>query len=396
MHRDPRRFRPDALTLFVAAALAAAGCDRAAPPAAPPPAVTVAQPSTEAVTKHLEFTGNTTAVDAVTLVARVEGYLEGIHFTDGALVKKGDLLFTIQKDQYVAQLEQATAQVAAEKAAVFHAETELQRYRKLAAEDSAPETQVDKWQYQKDSSLAAMHSAEAQVILAKLNVSYTRVTAPFDGRMGRHLIDVGNLVGAPGQPSNLAQIDRIDPLYVYFTIDERDLLRIRAQRERDRLTGSSDVIPARFGLMEEEGYPHEGRLDYASLSVAPRTGTLEVRGIFPNPDGVLPGLFVRVQVAAGSAHESLLVPGDAIGFDQQGEYLLVVGQDDVVARRAVETGEQVGEQIVVTSGLEPSDRVVVAGLARAIPGRKVTPQPAARTPGTTPPPPTPPAAPAPH
>jgi RND family efflux transporter MFP subunit len=340
-------------------------------------------PVKQVVTRHMEFTGNTVALDAVTLVARVEGYLEGIHFTDGALVKKGDLLFTIQEDQYVAQLEQAVAQVAAEKAAVFHAETELRRYRKLAAEDSAPETQVDRWQFEKDSSLASMHAAEAQVIIAKLNLSYTRVTAPFDGRMGRHLIDAGNLVGGPGQPSNLAQIDRIDPLYVYFTIDERELLRIREQRARDRLTGAADVIPARFGLMNEDGFPHEGRLDFASLSVAPRTGTLEVRGVFPNPDGILPGLFVRVQVAGGVGHEAILVPGDALGFDQQGEYVLVVGRDDVVARRAVETGEQVGEQVVVRSGLEPSDRVVVAGLARAIPGRKVTPQTAPATPPAT-------------
>jgi len=284
----------------------------------------------------MEFTGNTAAVDAVTLVARVEGYLEGIHFTDGALVKKGDLLFSIQKD----------------------------------------------------SSLASMHAAEAQVALAKLNVSYTRVTAPFDGSIGRHMIDVGNLVGGTGQPQTLATIDRIDPLYVYFTIDERDLLRIKAQRDRDRLAGTSDVIPARFGLMEEEGFPHEGRLDYASLSVAPRTGTLAVRGIFPNPEGIFPGLFVRVQVSADTSRQALVIPADALAFDQQGEYVLVVGQDDVVARRAIKTGEQVGEQIVVTSGLEQSDRVVVAGLQRAIPGRKVTPQtappPAAKPPASPP------------
>jgi len=392
MRRDRRAFPWVALPLV--AALVASGCDKAAPPAPPPPAVTVAQPVKQAVTRHMEFTGNTVATDAVTLVARVEGYLEAIHFTDGALVKKGDLLFSIQQDQYKAQLEQAVAQVAAEKAAVFHAETELRRYKKLAAEDSAPETQVDRWEFEKDSSLASLHAAEAQVIIAKLNLSYTSVTAPFEGRMGRHLIDVGNLVGGAGQPSNLAQINRIDPLYVYFNIDERDVLRIKEQEARDRLTGTSDVIPARFGLMNEDGFPHEGRLDYASLSIAPRTGTLEVRGIFPNPDGILPGLFVRVQVAAGSSHEALTVPAEALGFDQQGEYLLVVGPDDVVTRRAVETGEQVGERMVVTNGIALTDRIVVAGLARAIPGRKVTPQTAApkAAPAPTPPATSPPAA----
>lgn len=380
MLRARIRFRP---LLLVAAAALGAGCRDSAPPAPPPPTVTVAQPSSQSVTTHLNFTGNTAAYDSVTLVARVEGYLDGIHFADGATVKQGDLLFTIQRDQYAAQLEQANAQVAAQKAAVFHAETELKRYKLLASQDSAPQTQVDRWEFEKDSSIAQLHAAEAQVILAKLNLGYTRVTAPFDGRMGRHLIDVGNLVGGAGKPASLAQIDRIDPLYVYFTIDERDLLRIRAQRRAEKNAGAPDTIPAAFGLLDEEGYPHEGHIDFASLTVAARTGTLEVRAIFPNPDGVLPGLFVRLQVPAAPAADALLIPGDALGFDQQGEYVLVVGDDDVVARRPVETGEQVGEQIVVKSGLQPSDRVVVAGLARAIPGRKVTPETAGATTTTT-------------
>lgn len=370
------------LALAAAAALAATGCGDATPPAPAPPAVTVARPSSQSVTTWLEFTGNTAAYDSVTLVARVEGWLEGIHVADGATVKRGDLLFTIQRDQYAAQLEQAKAQVAAQKAAVFHAETELKRYKLLASQDSAPETQVDRWQFERDSSLAQLHAAEAQVILAQLNLDYTRVTAPFDGRMGRHLVDVGNLVGGPGKPATLSQIDRIDPLYVYFTVDERDLLRIRAQR-RAQNAGPTDTIPAAFGLLDEDGYPHEGHVDFASLSVAPRTGTLEVRAVFPNPDGVLPGLFVRLRVPAAPAADALVVPGDAIGFDQQGEYVLVVGDDDVVARRAVETGEQIGEAIVVTKGLEASDRVVVAGLTRAIPGRTVTPQPEGATTATT-------------
>jgi RND family efflux transporter MFP subunit len=375
MPRARIRFRPLApiAVVVAAAALGAAACGGGAPPAPPPPTVTVAQPTSQSVTAHLEFTGTTAAYDSVTLVARVEGYLEGIHFADGATVKKGDLLFTIQRDQYAAQLEQAKAQVAAQKAAVFHAETELKRYKLLASQDSAPQTQVDRWAFERDSSLAQLHAAEAQVVLAQLNLDYTRVTAPFDGRMGRHLIDVGNLVGGAGKPASLAQIDRIDPLYVYFTVNERDLLRIRAER-RAQHAGPADTIPAAFGLLDEDGWPHEGHVDFASLNVAPRTGTLEVRAVFPNPDGILPGLFVRLRVPAAPAADALLVPGDAIGFDQQGEYVLVVGDDDVVTRRAIETGEQVGDQLVVKSGLQPSDRVVVAGLARAIPGRKVTPQ----------------------
>jgi RND family efflux transporter MFP subunit len=344
-------------------------------PAASPPSVTVATPSKEAVARALEFTGNTAASNSVTLVARVEGFLEKIHFTDGARVKKGDLLFTIQQSQYRAQLQQALAQVAAQKAALTHAKTELARYTDLVKEDSAPQTQVDRWQYERDSAAAALLAAQAQVELAELNLGYTEVRAPFDGRMGRHLVDPGNLVGGVGQPSNLAQIDQTDPLYVYFTVDEHDVLQIRAQhRTVAPGTIAASEIPAAFGTLDEEGYPHQGHLDFASLGLAPTTGTLQVRGIFRNPGTqVLPGLFVRVRIPVGAPQESLVIPGEAIAFDQQGEYVLVVGADDVVERRRVETGMQVGERYVIESGLSAGDRIVIEGLSRAVPGRKVTP-----------------------
>jgi RND family efflux transporter MFP subunit len=354
------------------------GCHREPAPAAAPPQVTVAHPTQEMVADDLVFTGNTAPIDAVTLVARVEGYLETIHFTDGATVKKGDLLFTIQQDQYKAQLEQAQAAVAAQRAALVHAETELQRYSDLVKVDSAPQTQVDRWQYERDSALAALHSAEGQVVLAKLNLDYTQVRAPFDGRMGRHLIDVGNLVGGPGQPSTLAEIQRIDPLYVYFTIDERALLRLREQHHAQRAGALAGArIPAAFGLLDETDFPHAGELDFASLGVAPRTGTLQVRAVFPNPEpAVLPGLFARVRIPTDKPRPALTMPGDAIAFDQQGQYVLVVNDANVVERRAITTGAQVGERYVVESGLQLGDRVIVEGLARAIPGRVVQPEPA--------------------
>lgn len=375
--------RAIALALAVGAP-AAAGCGRnGGAPAPAPPAVTVAQAVRQPVTDYLEYTGNTAASDSVTLVARVEGYLEAVHVADGARVRKGDLLFTIQPDQYRAQLQQAAAQVAAQQAAVRHASTELARYTALVKKDSAPQTQVDRWEYERDSSLAALHAAEAQVELAKLNLSYTRVTAPFDGRMGRHLVDPGNVVGGLGQPTSLGQIDRIDPLYVYFTIDERDLLRLTTEHRQQRVRPlASAAIPAAFGLLDEDGYPHQGELDFASLGVAPRTGTLEVRAIFPNPDpGVLPGLFARVRIPSDQPHEALVVPGEAINFDQQGEYVLVVNEANTVERRPITTGAQVGDGYVVTQGLQGDEWIIVAGLARAIPGRKVSPD---RTPGASP------------
>jgi len=365
------------MLLAVAVTSLAAGCKTAGPPAAPPPAVTVAGPLSQRVADYLDFTGNTVATNSVTLVARVEGYLESVHFKDGARVAKGDLLFTIQQDQYKAQLKEAEAQVLAQKASLSHATTELARYTALVKQDAATQTQVDQWKYEKEAATAGLLAAEAQVELAKLNLNYTLVRAPFEGRAGRHLVDPGTLVGSPGQQTSLVEIDQIDPVYVYFTVDERDLLRIMA-RHRASATEplTQETIPFSFGLLDEDGHPHEGRLDFASISVAPTTGTLQVRGTAVNKDlAVLPGLFVRVRVPALQQRDALTVPGDAISFDQQGEYVLVVNDKNVVERRAVKTGQQVGDSLVVDDGLRAEDRVIVEGVLQAIPGRVVSPHP---------------------
>jgi len=371
------RLRYKTIWVLISVTLAGLGC-RANPGSSSSVSatVTVSKPVIQSVTEYLNFTGNTAASDSVTLVARVEGYLEKIHFKDGAPVKTGDLLFTIQQDQYKAQLQQANAQVAAQQAALAHAKEELARYTGLFKEEAAPETQVDHWRYERDSAAAALLAAQAQVELAKLNLGYTQVKAPFDGRIGRHLVDPGNVVGAAGVRTSLADIDRIDPLYVYFTINERDLLRVIEHRKQTAAPPIAERrIPVFFGLSNEEGYPHEGRLDFASISVAPTTGTLQARGIFPNLDrSVLPGLFVRVRVPALEKKAALLVPGDVVSFDQQGEYVLVVNDKNIVERRGVKTGSQIGAMLIIGEGLKPDDRVIVEGILQAIPGRVVKPQ----------------------
>jgi RND family efflux transporter MFP subunit len=335
----------------------------------------VAHPLAEKVSDYIDFTGNTAAIDSVALVARVEGYLEKIHFKDGAIVKTGDLLFTIQQSQYKAELAQAEAQVAASKAALWHATTEYARYGALLKKGAAAATEVDHWHYERDSSAASLASAQAQVILAKLNLGYTEVRAPFDGKIGRHLVDPGNLVGTAGQQTTLAEINRINPIYVYFTINENDLLQIVQETPKASYGALNDVIvPAYYGLANEEGFPRRGRLDFASISVAPTTGTLQVRAIFPNDElDVLPGLFARVRVKALQKRDALLVPGDAVSFDQQGEYVLVVDDKNVVQRKSVKTGLQMGDNLVIQQGLAPDDWVIVDGLMQAIPGREVNP-----------------------
>jgi RND family efflux transporter MFP subunit len=344
---------------------------KAQPP--PPPKVTVAQPSHQTVTDYLELTGNTQAVYTVQLVARVAGYLEQVLFQDGQLVKKGQPLFVIQRNTYEDNLRRAEASIAQYRAQLQYAESQFDRYSSLIRDNAIAQADVDNWRYQRDLAQANLRSAETQRDLAKLDLDYTQVTAPFDGRMDRRQVDPGNLVGSGGS-TVLASINQIDPIYVYFNISDQDLARLR--KRTPAIPGSSDSRkwPLQAGLPGEDGYPHEGRLDFAAISLTTTTGTLLMRGILPNGDGrILPGLYARVRVPL-ERKAAFLVPEVAIGHDQQGSYVFVVNEKNVVERRSVKTGPTVDALRAIDDGLTGKEWVVVNGLLKAGPGRQVTPE----------------------
>lgn len=340
------------------------------------PKIPVARPKVQTVSDTLIITGNAAAVSQVKLVARVVGYLEKIHFEDGALVRKGDLLFTIQQDQWKAQLQQAKAQLQLQQAALSYAKTEVKRYTELVKRSAAPQIEIDHWVYEKEAAEANIVAAQAQIAIAQLNLDYTEVRAPFDGQMGKHLIDPGNVVGATTQ-TPLAEITQLDPIYVEANISSQQALQIRTNLDQRRLTlDQLHKIPVDVALANEKGFPLHGTLQYVAPQIDPATGTLLVRAILSNPTRtLLPGIFAQMRIPMGKEiTQALLVPDRALQEDQGGRYLLVVDKDDVIRQRYVQIGQQVGSLRVILSGIDANDRVVIGELWRSTPGAKVSPQ----------------------
>jgi RND family efflux transporter MFP subunit len=358
-----------------------AGCKQKQESAAQlPPKVTVSQPLREEIVDYLEFSGNTQAINTVQLRARVEGYLDGVYFKDGDIVKKDQLLFLIQQNTYFASLQQAEGSVQNQKALLEHAKTEFARFSKLYEQKAAADTDVENWRNLRDIAQANLVSAEAQRDLAKLNLGYTWVVAPLMGRIDRRLVDPGNLVGSAGSNTVLAELTQIDPLYVYFNIAEtvippyiRDARA--ASLKSPGLVQKLEKFPIFMNLANEEGFPHEGYLDFSSSTINSSTGTLLLRGVFPNPDGRnLPGQFARVRLPLAKERSAILVPEAAVQFDQLGTYVLIVNEKNTVERRNVKTGARKNYSYVIEEGLSGDEWVVTNGVLRAVPGKPVTPE----------------------
>jgi RND family efflux transporter MFP subunit len=371
-NRAMRSFR---ISVTVLSLVLLTACEQNTFVAPPPPAVDVGVPVQRTITRYLEATGNTAPIKTVDLVARVQGVLQAINYQDGAFVKEGTTLFTIEPDTYQLKLEQAQAAEAGSQASLKQAEADYKRQADLVSRQAVSQATLDQSTATRDNAQANLQQAQVNTKIAAVNFGYTNVTAPFDGIVSAHLVSVGELVGA-ASPTQLATIVQLDPIYVNFNVNEQDVLRIRAQAARKGLTASDlKQVPVEVGLQSESGYPHKGKLDYAAPTVNQSTGTLAVRGVLPNADRVLlPGYFVRVRVPLDQQADALLIPDVALGSDQSGRYVLVVASENVVEQRKVQTGPLDGDLRVIESGLKPDDRVVIAGLLRAIPGQKVDPK----------------------
>lgn len=350
----------------------------------PPPQVTVAKPLQQTVIDYLEFTGTTAAVERVEVRARVKGFLESMHFEPGTQVDKGDLLFVIDPKPFQAKLDAAEAELASAEAGLAKAESDFLRLSEAGKRGAVTERDVVAAAADRDVATAAVAAAEAALTDAKLELGYTQVTAPISGRVSRNQVDVGNLVG-DGEATLLTTVTQNDPIYAYFNLNERDLLRVLQLYRENVEVGTIDLdteppgtnIPLYLELANEQGFPHRGELNFAESGVDPDTGTLQLRGVFPNPADppvILPGLFTRIRLPLEQQQDALLVSERALGFDQGGSYLLTVNDQNVVEQKSIVLDQLIDGLRVVSTGLEPDDWVVINGVQRARPGAKVNPQ----------------------
>ena len=367
--------RRSVLLPIVLAAVLVGGCQKApevVPPA--PPEVTVTTPVQQDVTVFQEFVGSTEAFKSVNIRARVQGFLDEMHFEPSAFVRKGQKLFVIEPEPYEAQRDRAAAGLKAAEAGLARAESDLDRLEQAVRTNAVSQQEVTRARAERDQASAGMLQAQAELTNAEIQLEYTTIESPIDGMVSRNYVDMGNLVGA-GESTLLTTVRQIDPIYAYFEASERFVARSLEQRGGHQDPGTNDRIPATL-LLDETGLEIEGQIDSLENTVDAETGTIRIRGIFPNPDAkIFPGMFVRVRLPGESYPNALLVEETALGTDLGGRYLMIVGDGDIVERRYIEPGQlQDDNTRLILSGLEPGERYITVGLQRARPGMPVTPR----------------------
>jgi membrane fusion protein, multidrug efflux system len=356
--------------------LAACQQQQAAPPP-PPPKVTVSQPVARGVVEWDEYTGRLEAVQSVEVRARVSGYLQSVNFTDGAIVKKGALLFVIDPRPYQAELNRAKAALEQAMARYERTQKDFARAQQLVKSRAMSQEDVDTRAADQREAQEAVQAARAAVDAAQLNVEFTQVRAPISGRISREFVTVGNLInGGTADSTLLTRIVSLDPIYCYFDVDERSYLKYSRLWRDGKRAGSREVnIPVDLGLADEQGFPHQGQLDFIDNRLDPNTGTMTGRAIFSNPDlTLIPGLFARIRLPGSNRYEAMLVPDGAIGTDQTQRFAFIVNDQNTVEYRKVELGPIIEGLRVVRDGLKPEDWVIVNGMQRVRTGAKVDPQ----------------------
>jgi RND family efflux transporter MFP subunit len=347
--------------------------------APPPPAVTVAEPTKRTVTDFDEYVGRFTAINSVEVRARVSGYLDGVHFKDGQIVKQGDLLFTIDKRPFQNTLEQARANLAQAKSNLAFTQADYTRGQQLVRDKTITDQTFEQRAQAFRNAQASVSNNEAAVRQAELDIEFTELRAPVNGRIGDRRVSPGNLVtgGTAGNTTLLATIVSTDPIYFEFTYDEASFLRYeRMAKTGNDIASRSDGVQVALKLIDEDKFVHQGRMDFVDNAIDRSTGTIRGRAVFDNANNIFtPGMFARVRVPGSPPYEALLLPDAAIGTEQTRKFVLTVNADNTVVPKYVMLGQTTGDNLrVIKGGLGPDDRVIVNGLLRARPGQKVTPQ----------------------
>ncbi|MBY0532848.1 MAG: efflux RND transporter periplasmic adaptor subunit [Xanthobacteraceae bacterium] len=371
-------YRPNAaLGAAISLALLLTGCGQSAPPAPPGPQVTVANPVRQKLVDRDEYVGRFIAVDSVEIRARVSGYLEKVHFTDGQLVKAGDLLFTVDQRPFKAAVDQARADLARAKSQADLTAADLSRAETLLQQKTIAEALYDQRVQAKRAADAALQAAEAALKTAELNLEFTELRAPVSGRIGDRRVSPGNLVTGTitGSTTLLSTIVSIDPIRFEFSFDEASYLRYqRIATQTGRADERGTKLPAELRLLDEKSFEHKGTIDFVDNVIDTSSGTIRGRAQFANATALFtPGMFGRIRVPGSPEYEAMLVPDAAIGTEQIRKFVYVVDAENTVRQKYVELGALQGNLRVIRSGLDPEDRVIVNGLMRARAGIKVTP-----------------------